>query len=217
MSDSESASEILPGVYDLTVLTDGEARYRAFLFDRDDDGDVPTLVDTGLPDTVDTLCAAIDETGIVPERVVITHGDGDHIGGLPGVADAYDVETWLPDGTDAPEGVDPDHRYSDGDEIGRFAAVSVTGHTPNHHVLVDEDAGIAVLGDAVFGSDSRGLPAGYFILPTAYYSEDLAAADESLGRLLDYDFDAGLVYHGSSVLDGASDKLEAFVEFKNKS
>lgn len=212
---ADSTSEILPGVYDLTVLTDGEARYRAFLFDGDDD--VPTLVDVGLPDTVDTLRAAIDETGVVPERVVITHGDGDHIGGLPGVVDAYDVETWVPDGTDVPEGAEPDHRYGDGDEIGRFTAVSTPGHTPNHHALVDEGAGIAVLGDAVFGSDARGLPAGYFVLPTAHYSDDLATADESLGRLLDYDFDAGLVYHGSSVLDGASEKLTAFVEFKNKS
>ncbi|WP_254533953.1 hypothetical protein [Natrinema gelatinilyticum] len=73
-----------------------------------------------------------------------------------------------------------------------------------------------MLGDAVFGSDARGLPEGYFVLPTAVYSEDLTRADESLERLLNYGFEAGLVSYGSSVLSGARDKLEAFVEFAGK-
>lgn len=72
------------------------------------------------------------------------------------------------------------------------------------------------MGDAVFGSDARGLPAGYFVLPPAYYSADLAAADENLARLLDYEFDAGLMYHGSSVTEDASEKIEAFVDFRGK-
>ncbi|WP_408960222.1 hypothetical protein [Natrinema sp. 74] len=38
-------------MYDITVQDDGDARYRAFLVDAD----VPTLVDTGLPDTTDAL------------------------------------------------------------------------------------------------------------------------------------------------------------------
>ena len=120
-----------------------------------------------------------------------------------------------------PEGMplddhEPDHRYGDGDEVGRFTAVHVPGHTAEHHALVDVAAGIAVLGDAVFGSDSRGLPAGYFVLPPAYYSADLGTADESLARLLDYEFEVGLVYHGSSVTEDASEKLRAFVEFQGK-
>jgi acyl-CoA synthetase (AMP-forming)/AMP-acid ligase II len=45
---------------------------------------------------------------------------------------------------------------------------------------------------------------------------DLAAADEHLERLLEYDFDAGLVYHGSSVSENAAAKLETFVDFEGK-
>ena len=110
----------------------------------------------------------------------------------------------------------PDHRYGHHDTIGDFEAVHVPGHTADHHALVDESRSVAVLGDAVFGSDSRGLPAGYFLLPPAFYSEDLAAADENLERLLDYEFDVGLVYHGASVTSDASRKLHDFVGFAGK-
>lgn len=204
-------TEIAPDVYDITVKTSPEARYRVYLFD----GETPTLVDTGFEDSVDTLADALEELGVVPERVLITHGDPDHIGGLAGVVERYDPETWVPEGVETDVSVD--HRYDDGASIGPFHAVHVPGHTPAHHALIDEGRGIAVLGDAVFGADARGLPAGYFVLPTAFFSTDVAAADEHLDQLLDYEFETGLVYHGSNVTEGASEKLAAFVDFAGKS
>ncbi|HET7325323.1 MAG TPA: MBL fold metallo-hydrolase [Halococcus sp.] len=205
-------TELLPGVYDITVRDEGNGRYRAFLID----GDVPTLMDCGFSDTVDELAAGVEEVGITPERLIITHSDGDHIGGFDGVVERYGVETVVPEQTDMDAENDPDHRYGDGDEIGDFEAVHIPGHTDDSHVLIDEGSDLAVMGDALFGSDARGLPAGYFVLPTAFYSTDLAAADENLQQLLDYDFDAGLLYHGSSVIEDASAKLDAFVNFENK-
>ncbi|ARS90544.1 MBL fold metallo-hydrolase [Natrarchaeobaculum aegyptiacum] len=205
------ATEILPDVYDLT-LTDDEARYRAFLFT----GTGPeTLVDTGLPDTTETLFDEIGDVGVDPERVILTHGDVDHVGGLEAVVDRYDVAVYAPEGCDVDDDL-VDESFGDGDALEPFTAVATPGHTPEHHVLIDEDADVAVLGDAVFGSDARGLPEGYFVLPTAFYSEDLAAADESLASVLEYEFETGLVFHGSSVTSGASDKLESFVEFVGK-
>ncbi|MFC7078724.1 MBL fold metallo-hydrolase [Haloarcula halophila] len=204
------ATEIAPDVYDITVKTAPDARWRVHLFD----GETPTLVDTGFEDTVDVLADELDDLDIRPERVIVTHGDPDHVGGLAGIVDRYGAESWVPDGVETEVSVD--HRYGDGDTVGPFTAVHVPGHTADHHALVDEARGIAVLGDAVFGSDARGLPAGYFVLPTAFFSADVAAADEHLERLLDYEFEVGLVYHGSSVTDGASRKLASFVDFAGK-
>lgn len=204
------ATEITPDVYDITVKTAPDARWRVYLFD----GETPTLVDTGFVDTVDTIADELDALGISPERVVVTHGDPDHIGGLAGLLDRFDAESWVPEGVETD--VTVDHRYGDGDTVGPFTAVHVPGHTPAHHALVDERRGIAVLGDAVFGSDARGLPAGHFVLPTAFFSADVAAADENLERLLDYEFEVGLVYHGSSVTEGAREKLASFVDFAGK-
>lgn len=203
-------TEIAPDVYDITVRETADSRWRVFLFD----GETPTLVDVGFEDTVDTVVAALDELGVTPERVVLTHGDPDHVGGLAGLVERYDLDVWAPEGveTDAPV----DHRFGDGDDVGPFTAVHTPGHTASHHSLVDEEAGVAVVGDALFGSDSRGLPEGYFVLPPAFYSADVAAADESLARLLDYEFDVGLLYHGSSVTSDAREKLAAFVDFAGK-
>jgi hydroxyacylglutathione hydrolase len=205
-------TQLVPDVYDITVSDEGNGRYRVFLVD----GDIPTLVDAGLADTGDALADGVDEVGITPERLIVTHGDPDHIGGLDAVVEQYDLETYVPEQTTVDTDHDPDHRYGKGDEIDPFTAVHVPGHTDDNHVLIDEDAGLAVMGDAVFGSDARGLPAGYFVLPTAYYSADLVAADEHLDRLLGYDFDTGLVYHGSSVIENAAAKLDAFVDFEGK-
>ena len=202
--------EIATDVYDITVAERNGARYRVLLFD----GEVPTLVDAGFADTVDIVADRLDELGVAPERLMLTHGDPDHAGGLAGLAKRYDPETWVPDGTEVD--AEPDRRFGDGDEVGRFTAVHVPGHTPHHHALVDEDAGVAVIGDALFGADARSLPEGYFVLPPAYFSADLAAADESLERLADYEFDVGLVYHGESVTGVASEKIASFVEFTGK-
>jgi glyoxylase-like metal-dependent hydrolase (beta-lactamase superfamily II) len=206
--------EILPGVHDITVMEGEGRRFRAFLFE----GPSPTLVDTGLETTTDALFDGIDAVGVDPARVVITHGDGDHTGGLPAVVERYDPEVFVPEQTtaDALGGVAPDVRYGHGDTVGDFEAVHIPGHEPDNHALVDESRSLVVAGDAVSGSDQRGLPAGYLVLPPAVYSDNLNEAEENLERLLTFEFDAVLVFHGSSVLDGGREKLDAFVNFPGK-
>lgn len=203
-------TEIAPDVYEIIVRSDADANWRVFLID----GESPTLVDAGFDDTVAAIGEAVTDLDITPERIVITHGDPDHVGGLTGLVERFSLTTWVPEGVSVDLPVS--HRFSDGDSVGQFTGVHVPGHTAAHHALVDEDRGIAVLGDAVFGSDTRGLPPGYFVLPPAAYSADLSQADESLSRLLEYEFDIGLVYHGSSVTEAADERLAQFVNFAPK-
>ncbi|WP_224447760.1 MBL fold metallo-hydrolase [Haloprofundus salilacus] len=209
-------TELLSGVYDITVMEGTDRRLRAYLFDDP----APTLVDTGLESTTDRLFAELDDLGVEPERVVVTHGDGDHVGGLASVVDRFDPEVFVPEQTElgSVDGVEDGGvtRYGHGDEIGPFEAVHVPGHEPDNHALVDADREIVVAGDAVSGSDQRGLPEGYLILPPAVFSDDLNEAEESLERLLEYEFDAVLVFHGSSVLEGAKEKLDRFVNFPGR-
>ncbi len=204
--------ELVSDVYDITCGEDDGKRYRAFLLTHG----TPTLFDTGLPHTADALVAGIEEIGTDPERLIITHGDGDHVGGYDTIVDRFDVDTWVPEQTSLDTTHAPDHRYGGGDRIGRYTAVHSPGHKGDNHVLIDEEAAVAIMGDAVSGADQRGLRAGYFHLPPAVYSEDLNRAEESLAGLLDYEFEIGLVFHGSSVTEDARDILEAYVNFPGK-
>lgn len=221
-------TELLDGVYDVTWQARDEgpgilrgARRRSYLFD----GDVPTLVDTCVRSSVDALVAGIESTGIDPERLLLTHAHLDHAGAVDEVVERFGVETWAhrdaPVTTDGRLDVttDPDDRFESGDRIGRFEAVHVGGHSPGSSVFVDEAAGVAAMGDAVSGSDRRGLPAGYLIHPPQATNmhqppEEVVAAEANLVRLLDYDYEVALVHHGSNVLDGASEKLTAYVDFE---
>ena len=204
-------SELTNDVYDIG-LADANGRIRAYLVDRG----TSTLFDAGLEGTTDALLDGIEAVGVEPDRVVITHGDPDHVGGFDAVCTAYDVETWVPEETALDAERDPDRRYGHGDAIGRYEAVHVPGHTPGSSALVDEDAGLLVAGDALVGADWRGLPAGYLLPPPKHYTEDQDAAEENLDRLLEYEFDAALVYHGSSVTDGARERLDRFLNFPGR-
>jgi hydroxyacylglutathione hydrolase len=198
-------TEILPGVYDITCARTESGRIRAFCFE---DG---TLVDCGLPNTTDALLEGIAESGIDVERLIITHADGDHVGGFDAVVRELWVETYVPEGADLETEFAPDNRYGDGDAVGPFEAVHMPGHRDHQHALIDEERGVAVLADALSGADQRGLPEGNFHLPPETFTDDLAEAERSLERLLDYDFEAGLVFHGSSVRSAASEKLAAYI------
>ncbi|MEF8869781.1 MAG: MBL fold metallo-hydrolase [Haloarculaceae archaeon] len=206
-------TEILPGVHDITVRADDDGRrYRAYLVDDD----VPTLLDAGFADTTGALFEGVEATGLDPERLVLTHADPDHVGGFDAVVDRYGVETYVPEQSDIGVEHDPDHRYGDGDRIGGFEAIYVPGHSSDHHALVDEERGMLVAGDAVSGADLRGFPEGYLLPHAAVYAEDLKAAELSLDRLLEYEFDAALVYHGTSVTEGAKAVLDRYVNFPGR-
>lgn len=221
--------EIVDDVYQLTLKRPEEGpdhnttHYRSYLFDMPDD--VPTLVDTCHDYLAPTLFDRVEQVGVEPERVIISHKHPDHAGAFEAVVERYDPDTWVPEADDltTAERVDAttpaDHLYGHEERIGRFTAVHIGGHTPGSSVVIDEAAGIAVCGDSLSGSDRRGLPPGYLIHPPQGTNnfqdpEAIVEAEINLVRLLPYDFDVALVFHGSSVLEDASEKLERYVNFE---
>jgi glyoxylase-like metal-dependent hydrolase (beta-lactamase superfamily II) len=77
-------TEIVDGVYDITTREESSGkRYRVFFSTKA----TPTLVDTGFRDTTEAVFDGIGDVGVEPERVIITHGHGDHVGGFDAVVE----------------------------------------------------------------------------------------------------------------------------------
>lgn len=206
-------TEILPDIYDITVRADTTGRrYRVYLVDDT----IPTLFDAGFADTTDVLFDGIAATEVEPQRLVVTHTDADHVGGFDAVVDRYGVETYTPKQSSLETDYVPDNRYGHGDAVGSFEAVYTPGHTHDHHAFVNEKSGVLIAGDAVSGADLRGFPEGFLLPHAAVYAENLKEAEQNLDRLLEYDFDAALVYHGTTVTKGAKAVLDRYVNFPGR-
>lgn len=177
-----------------------------------------TLVDTGFERTADYLVDTLrDEVGDV-DRVVLTHDGGDHYGGLDAVVEAFDPELCAAAAeTDLLSSIDhePDVLFEHGDRLdGDIEVVQVPGHSPCPSALLLHRAGALISADALDGADRRGLPAGYLLPPPETFNHDHAAAERNLADLLEYDFDAVYVFHGSHVMEGAKEQLDRYLNFK---
>lgn len=110
---------------------------------------------------------------------------------------------------------DPDVLYEDGGVLdGEIEVIQVPGHTPAPSALLLRDENVLLSSDVLDGADRRGLPAGYLLPPPETFNWDHAAAESNLDRLLDYEFDAVFVFHGSHVTDDPKAKLEKYLNFK---
>ena len=181
--------------------------------------DVPTgqttLIDTAFEEDGEELVASIkSEFGSV-DRVIVTHGDHGHHGGLNHVMDAFSPElVAAADETKLHEAIEhePDVLFEDGDLLeGNIRVIQVPGHTEATSALLLEDRDILISGDSLDGADRAGLPAGYLLPPPALFNEDHEAAEINLYDLLQYDFDTVLVFHGSNVFDDPKEKIDDFL------
>jgi hydroxyacylglutathione hydrolase len=131
----------------------------------DPGGDVPRILD------------AIKQTGMRPERILLTHGHIDHAGGAAALRDALGVPVEGPDRRDAflldglaeqgrsfgiagAQAVTPDRWLAEGDEVAfgphRMRVLFTPGHTPGHVTFVHDEGRLALVGDVLFqGSVGR--------------------------------------------------------------
>lgn len=196
-----------------------------------DDDDL-TLVDTGMPwqggPLVDDLQRITDTLADI-DRVLITHFDFDHVGGLSTLADhgldapvyiGVDDEPFLAGRekpswrnrkglfqrmaefvrSDSPLAVET---VADGEKIGAFTAYHTPGHTPGHTAFVHEDRSVALVGDLVRETD------GTFAVPPWFLNHDQHAAEESLTSFVDRAPAVDIVCpgHGTPCTDDGSKRL----------
>lgn len=140
-----------------------------------------TVVDPG--GDVDKILAAVNKQGVNVEKIVLTHGHIDHVGGAADLAEAlkvpvegpHEADQMLIDrvadqavqfGVEGVKPVMPDRWMVEGDQVkiaGRmFDVLHCPGHSPGHLVFFDKELRFAISGDVLFaGSIGRtDLPGG---------------------------------------------------------
>jgi glyoxylase-like metal-dependent hydrolase (beta-lactamase superfamily II) len=193
-----------------------------------DDGEL-TLVDAGLPFPRRSLRRELQNAGYAAtelDRVLVTHYDVDHVGGLARFDPDVPIYIGSLDHRLVRRSWSPPWRHhkgafhrlirriyslsefdlrpvSDGDRVGSFRAFHTPGHNPGHTVFLHPDAGVAMLGDLVWNTD-RG-----FVPPPWVDSYDTDQMAESIARIAEQPFEAACMGHGPPVSDDGHDRLAA--------
>jgi glyoxylase-like metal-dependent hydrolase (beta-lactamase superfamily II) len=229
--------ELRPGVWLLELGLFPPLASNAYLVDGgafEAGPDSLTLVDTGLWWNEPTIRDELDAVGYGPadlDRVLLTHYDLDHVGGLNRLVPEFDgpvsvgrADLDLLERRAHPEWLHhkglfhrvsrrlfplPDltlEALSDGDTVGGFTAYHTPGHNPGHTVFHQEGASAAFLGDLVWAGDDGGLTT-----PFWGDSYDMGQLRESVGSLAGRipAFDVAAMGHGDPLVTGGHAALRS--------
>ncbi|WP_301173385.1 MBL fold metallo-hydrolase [Brevibacillus nitrificans] len=186
------------------------------------------LVDTGIPGQLDVIQDVFEQEAIPFQnlkKVIITHQDRDHIGSLPEIVDAFEgsiqvcaheiavpfIAGEIPlikSGVLAPP-VKVDQVLQDGDVLpycGGIQVIHTPGHTPDHISLYHIPSKTLISGDALTAED------GVLMSFNPAFTQDKALALQSIAKLIDFEIESVIVYHGGVCTGNIRERLQQIVE-----
>ncbi|QSO47268.1 MBL fold metallo-hydrolase [Alicyclobacillus mengziensis] len=188
------------------------------------------LVDTGFPGMLQSIRSEMEEAGVPFERltkVILTHQDYDHIGGLPEILTAvghpievlaHEIDTPYIEGEkllikhDPQRGTPPKAKVNtvlqDGDVlpyVGGITVIFTPGHTPGHMSLYHQPSESLITGDATISNE------GQLLGPNEAFTPDLSLAWKSIGKFSQFDIQTAICYHGGTCDHGVNEQIKALV------
>lgn len=165
------------------------------------------IVDTGTPGNTDTFGDVIQSAGLGWDdvnHVILTHHHGDHVGGLNEILGAATGATVYAGEADIPsiQASQPLQSVLDGDEVFGMQIIGTPGHTAGHVSVYDPNASLLVAGDALVGGEGGGVAG-----PPARFTDDTAAANESIQKLATLNYETLVFGHGEPIETGASNAV----------
>lgn len=201
----------IPGI-DVVPLRRNGPRGIVKAFVLYDDASV-VLVDTGFsPDDGELLVAQLTErvsTSTTTAAIVITHGHGDHTGGLRRVREVFPWPVYAHAAehpTLAADGIELTGSLADGDRwdlLGGLRFIHMPGHTAGSIAVFHEATGALMPGDAIVSAGQ------HLMISPEFLSDDPDQARQSVARLMasGLDIRAVLVAHGEDVYRDAAAPL----------